>query len=310
MFRHETVLREEAVDGLKVRPEGIYVDCTLGGGGHSRLIADRLGPGGLLIGIDQDPDALKAARKRLAGAGCRIHLVRSNFRRLEEILDELQIDEADGFLFDLGVSSPQLDREERGFSYHRDAPLDMRMDPDREFTAYDLVNTWPEEEIARILSQYGEERFARRIAGRIVERRRRVPIRTTRELAEIIKESIPAAARRRGPHPARRSFQAIRIAVNDELGAFSSALDQAIKRLRKGGRICVISFHSLEDRICKRAFQAGERGCVCPSDFPVCVCNQRPFLRSVTKKPILPSPREVEQNPRARSAKLRIAEKI
>ncbi|MFS8513477.1 MAG: 16S rRNA (cytosine(1402)-N(4))-methyltransferase RsmH, partial [Planifilum fulgidum] len=285
-------------------------DCTPGGGGDSRRIADRLGPGGLLIGIDQDPYALEAAQKSLDGAGCRIRLVRSNFRRLAEILDELQIDEADGFLFDLGVSSPQLDQEERGFSYHRDAPLDMRMDPDREFTAYDLVNTWPEEEIARILSQYGEERFARRIAGRIVERRRRVPIRTTRELAEIIKESIPAAARRRGPHPARRSFQAIRIAVNDELGAFSSALDQAIKRLRKGGRICVISFHSLEDRICKRAFQAGERGCVCPSDFPVCVCNQRPFLRSVTKKPILPSPREVEQNPRARSAKLRIAEKI
>lgn len=310
MFRHETVLKEEAVDGLNVRPEGVYVDCTLGGGGHSRRIADRLGPGGLLIGIDQDPYALEAAQKSLDGAGCRIRLVRSNFRRLAEILDELQIDEADGFLFDLGVSSPQLDQEERGFSYHGDAPLDMRMDPDGDLTAYDLVNTWPEKEIARILSQYGEERFARRIAGRIVERRRRVPIRTTRELAEIIKESIPAAARRRGPHPARRSFQAIRIAVNDELGAFSSALDQAIKRLRKGGRICVISFHSLEDRICKRIFQAGERGCICPSDFPVCVCNQRPILRSVTKKPVLPSPREVEQNPRARSAKLRIAEKI
>jgi 16S rRNA (cytosine1402-N4)-methyltransferase len=310
LFRHETVLREEAVDGLNVRPEGIYVDCTLGGGGHSRLIADRLGPGGLLIGIDQDPHALDAAKERLAGAGCRIRLVRSNFRRLGEILDELQIDEADGFLFDLGVSSPQLDQEERGFSYHRDAPLDMRMDPDRGFTAYDLVNTWPEKEIARILSQYGEERFARRIAARIVERRKHTPIRTTRELAEIVKESIPAPARRSGPHPARRSFQAIRIAVNDELEAFSSALDQAIKRLRPGGRICVITFHSLEDRICKRAFQEGERGCICPSDFPVCVCDQRPFLRSVTKKPILPSPREVEQNPRARSAKLRIAEKI
>ena len=179
-----------------------------------------------------------------------------------------------------------------------------------DLTAYDLVNTWPEKEIARILSQYGEERFARRIAGHIVERRKRTPIQTTRELADIIKEAIPAPARRRGPHPARRSFQAIRIAVNDELGALSSALDQAIKRLRSGGRICVISFHSLEDRICKRIFQAGERGCICPSDFPVCVCNQRPILRSVTKKPVLPSPREVEQNPRARSAKLRIAEKI
>lgn len=310
MFRHETVLAKEAVDGLKVRPDGIYVDCTLGGGGHSRLIADRLGPEGLLIGIDQDPHALDAARKRMAGVRCRIRLVRSNFRRLEEILNELQIEKADGFLFDLGVSSPQLDQEERGFSYHRDAPLDMRMDPDSDFTAYDLVNTWPEKEIARILSKFGEERFARRIAGRIVEGRKRAPIRTTRELAEIIKESIPAPARRSGPHPARRSFQAIRIAVNDELGAFSSALNQAIKRLRPGGRICVITFHSLEDRICKRTFQEGERGCICPSGFPVCVCNQRPILRSVTKKPILPSPREVEQNPRARSAKLRIAEKI
>lgn len=298
------------MDGLNVRPGGVYVDCTLGGGGHSRRIADRLGREGLLIGIDQDPHALDAAQKNLAGAVCQIRLVRSNFRRLAEILDELQIDEVDGFLFDLGVSSPQLDDQERGFSYHLDAPLDMRMDPDRDFTAYDLVNTWPEKEIARILRQYGEERFARRIAGHIVDRRKRTPIRTTRELAEIIKEAIPAPARRSGPHPARRSFQAIRIAVNDELGAFSSALDQAIKRLRSGGRICVISFHSLEDRICKRTFQKGERGCICPSDFPVCVCNQRPILRSVTKKPILPSPREVEQNPRARSAKLRIAEKI
>jgi 16S rRNA (cytosine1402-N4)-methyltransferase len=310
LFRHETVLREEAVDGLNVRAGGVYVDCTLGGGGHSRLIADRLGPEGLLIGIDQDPHALDAAGKRLAGAGCRIRLVRSNFRRLGEILDELQISGADGFLFDLGVSSPQLDDEARGFSYHRDAPLDMRMDPDRDFTAYDLVNTWPEEEIARILSRYGEERFARRIAARIVERRNRSPIRTTGELADVIKEAIPASARRSGPHPARRSFQAIRIAVNDELEAFASALNQAVERLRPGGRICVITFHSLEDRICKRTFQEGERGCVCPSDFPVCVCDRRPILRSVTKKPILPSPREVEQNPRARSAKLRIAEKI
>lgn len=310
MFRHETVLRQEAVEKLNMQTEGIYVDCTLGGAGHSSLIADFLGPEGTLIGLDQDERALQAASKRLEGAQCRIHLIKRNFRYLSQVLDDLGVEKVDGVLFDLGVSSPQLDEGERGFSYHQDAPLDMRMDREASLTAREIVNEWTVEEIARILSRYGEERFARRIAQRIVEARTHGPIETTQELAEIIKEAIPAAARRSGPHPARRSFQGIRIAVNDELNAFAEALTQSLERLHPGGRVGVITFHSLEDRIAKRMFQEQARGCICPPDFPVCTCGRKPLIRMITKKPVQPSPVEVERNPRARSAKLRVAEKV
>ncbi|SDW05821.1 16S rRNA (cytosine1402-N4)-methyltransferase [Marininema mesophilum] len=310
MFHHETVLKREAVEGLHVRPDGMYVDCTLGGAGHSHLIASVLNQDGVLIGIDQDDKALAAASKRLQDSPGQIHLVKSNFRRLSAVLDELGIEAVDGILFDLGVSSPQLDEGERGFSYHVDAPLDMRMDPEGELTAFEVVNEWPVEEIARILFRYGEEKFARRIAQRIGEYRSQHPIQTTRELAEIIKEGIPAATRRTGPHPARRSFQGIRIAVNDELEAFKDAVEQAIHRLKPVGRVSVITFHSLEDRICKKTFLEHAQGCTCPPDFPVCICGQSPILKVITKKPTLPSPEETEQNPRARSAKLRVAEKV
>jgi 16S rRNA (cytosine1402-N4)-methyltransferase len=310
VFHHVTVLREEAVEGLHIRPDGIYVDCTLGGAGHSRLIAQRLSANGMLIGLDQDPNALSAAKERLSGFDCQIHLIKSNFRHLSQVIDELGITQVDGILFDLGVSSPQLDEAERGFSYHHPAELDMRMDPDSPLTAHEIVNEWPEEEIARILREYGEEKFAGRIARKIVETRRKQPIRTTTELASLIKEAIPAATRRSGPHPARRSFQAIRIAVNDELGALQEALHQSVDLLASGGRICVITFHSLEDRICKKFFQEQSLACECPPHFPVCVCNRQPKLRIITRKPILPSEEEIQSNPRSRSAKLRIAERV
>jgi 16S rRNA (cytosine1402-N4)-methyltransferase len=310
LFIHETVLLQETVKALHIKPEGVYVDCTLGGAGHSRAIAERLGPEGTLIGLDQDRTALDHAAERLAGARCRIHLVKSNFRRVGEVVRELGYTQVDGILFDLGVSSPQLDIGERGFSYHRDAPLDMRMDREQHLTAFQVVNEWPEEEIARILHEYGEEKFARRIAREIVHKRRTKAIGTTLELAEIIKEAIPAPARRTGPHPARRSFQAIRIAVNDELNAFRDALDQIPDLLASTGRVAVITFHSLEDRICKQFFQEHAKGCICPPHFPVCTCNRQPRFRIVTRKPILPSDKETERNQRARSAKLRVAEKL
>ncbi|WP_124727716.1 16S rRNA (cytosine(1402)-N(4))-methyltransferase RsmH [Staphylospora marina] len=310
MFEHETVLLNEAVDGLNIRPDGTYVDCTLGGAGHSRLITERLGPEGILVGFDQDPSALEHAEKRLAGAACRVRLVRTNFRRLAEVVRELDLGPLDGVLFDLGVSSPQLDQAERGFSYHQEAPLDMRMDPRQEWSAFHVVNEWTEEELARILHEYGEEKFSRRIAAEIIRERRKRPIRTTLELVDIIKRAIPAPARRTGPHPARRTFQAIRIAVNDELNSFRDALHQAVELLRPKGRICVITFHSLEDRICKQFFQSQAETCVCPREFPVCVCGKKPVLEVVTRKPVLPSEEEIERNPRARSAKLRIAAKL
>ncbi|GGE22601.1 ribosomal RNA small subunit methyltransferase H [Marinithermofilum abyssi] len=309
MFRHETVLKKEAVESLSIRPGGIYVDCTLGGAGHSSGIVEQLDPSGALIGIDQDDNALRAAAERLKGAACQVHLVKSNFRHLGRILGELGVDRVNGILFDLGVSSPQLDEAERGFSYQHDAPLDMRMDPEGELTAHEIVNSWPLEKIAKILRDYGEERFARRIAKKIVDQRMHKPIETTGELADLIKEAIPAPARRTGPHPARRSFQGIRIAVNDELNAFKDALQQAVDALKPGGRVSVITFHSLEDRICKRTFQELASGCICPPDFPVCTCGRKPVVRVITKKPVLPSPAEVDQNPRARSAKLRVAER-
>ncbi|AZN40519.1 16S rRNA (cytosine(1402)-N(4))-methyltransferase RsmH [Paenibacillus albus] len=310
MFQHITVLREEAVDGLAIKPDGIYVDCTLGGAGHSELIASRLGPSGRLIALDQDDWALDNARIRLAAYMDRVTLVKSNFRYLAHVLRDLGIDGVDGVLFDLGVSSPQLDEGERGFSYNHDAPLDMRMDQDGMLTADDIVNTWEEREISRIIMDYGEERFARSIARKIVAARESKPIATTGELVDIIKTAIPAAARRTGPHPAKRTFQALRIAVNDELGAEEEGLAQTIDVLNSGGRASVITFHSLEDRICKQLFAKFVERCTCPPDFPMCVCSGGGKLKLVNRKPIVPSEAELEQNKRARSAKLRIAEKL
>lgn len=317
LFHHITVLKQEATEGLRIKPDGIYVDCTLGGAGHSSLIASQLSSNGRLIALDQDDWALNNAREVMKPYVDRITLVKTNFRDLEEVLrNEVEADEngqpqVDGILFDLGVSSPQFDEGERGFSYNHDAPLDMRMDQSAELTAAKIVNEWPEQEIARILYEYGEEKFSRRIAKVIVERRAQSPIQTTGELVEMIKEGIPAAARRTGGHPAKRSFQAFRIAVNDELGAFKDALHQAVRCLAPGGRVSVITFHSLEDRICKQIFNSYIPKCTCPPDFPMCVCGGgQGELKLVNRKPLIPSAEEIESNPRARSAKLRIAEKL
>ncbi|PWW43077.1 MULTISPECIES: 16S rRNA (cytosine(1402)-N(4))-methyltransferase RsmH [Paenibacillus] len=316
MFHHITVLKEEATEGLNIKQDGIYVDCTLGGGGHSSVIASKLGPGGRLIALDQDDWALDNAREKLAPYGERITLVKTNFRDLEQVLKELDVPmkdgvpQVDGILYDLGVSSPQFDEGERGFSYNHDAPLDMRMDQDASLTAKEIVNEWPEEEIARILYRYGEEKFSRRIARVIVEKRKQSTIETTGELVELIKEGIPAAARRTGGHPAKRSFQALRIAVNDELGAFEEALHQAVRCLAPGGRVSVITFHSLEDRICKQIFSSYLEKCTCPPDFPLCVCGGKGVLRLVNRKPLIPTETELAENSRARSAKLRVAEKL
>lgn len=317
MFHHITVLKEEATEGLRIKPDGIYVDCTLGGAGHSSLIASKLGPEGRLIALDQDDWALDNAAEVLKPYRDRVTLVKTNFRDLERVLQgEVKPDEdgrslVDGILFDLGVSSPQFDEGDRGFSYNHDAPLDMRMDQSAGLTAADIVNEWPEQEIAKILYEYGEEKFSRRIAKVICERRAVRPIHTTGELVDMIKEGIPAAARRTGGHPAKRSFQALRIAVNDELGAFEDALHQAVKCLAPGGRVSVITFHSLEDRICKQIFNSYIPKCTCPPDFPMCVCGGgKGELKLVNRKPVIPSESEVAHNPRARSAKLRVAEKI
>ncbi|MGN7414259.1 16S rRNA (cytosine(1402)-N(4))-methyltransferase RsmH [Paenibacillus sp. SAF-068] len=316
MFHHITVLKEEATEGLNIKQDGIYVDCTLGGGGHSSVIASKLGPGGRLIALDQDDWALDNAREKLAAYGERVTLVKTNFRDLEQVLKDLDVPmkdnvpQVDGILYDLGVSSPQFDEGERGFSYNHDAPLDMRMDQDAMLTAKEIVNEWPEEEIARILYRYGEEKFSRRIARVIVEKRAQSTIETTGELVELIKEGIPAAARRTGGHPAKRSFQALRIAVNDELGAFEEGLHQAVRCLAPGGRVSVITFHSLEDRICKQIFSSYLEKCTCPPDFPLCVCGGKGTLRLVNRKPLIPTETELAENSRARSAKLRVAEKL
>ncbi|CAH1213849.1 Ribosomal RNA small subunit methyltransferase H [Paenibacillus plantiphilus] len=310
MFEHITVLKEEAVDGLAIKPDGIYVDCTLGGAGHSELIASRLGAGGRLIALDQDDWAHENAVVRLAPYIDKVTLVKRNFRYLEQVLRELNIAGVDGVLFDLGVSSPQLDEADRGFSYNHDAPLDMRMDQQGMLTAGDIINTWEEREISRILADYGEERFARNIAKKIGLARQQKSIETTGELVELVKMGIPAAARRTGPHPAKRTFQALRIAVNDELGAEESALEATIRVLNAGGRASVITFHSLEDRICKQMFAKYIEKCSCPPDFPMCVCGSNGVLKLINRKPIVPSEAELEQNPRARSAKLRVAEKL
>jgi 16S rRNA (cytosine1402-N4)-methyltransferase len=308
-MEHVPVLLEECIQGLAIKPGGVYVDGTLGRAGHAREIARRLDTG-RIIGIDRDDAAIEKAGETLREYADRTVLVRGNFKDLGIILDDLGIDKVDGMLFDLGVSSPQLDEGERGFSYMTDAPLDMRMDRRAALSAYDIVNGWPEAEIRRILRDYGEERYAGQIAAKIVRQRENKKIESTLELAGIIRAALPAKALREKQHPAKRTFQAIRIAVNDELGAVRELLETAPDRLNKGGRLCVISFHSLEDRLVKNAIAQRENGCTCPKDFPVCVCGFKPTLRSVTKKPVTPGQDELDRNPRARSAKLRIAERL
>ncbi len=307
--KHVSVLLKECIENLNIKPEGIYLDGTLGLGGHSYEIASRLGTG-RLIGIDRDETAIERAGKRLAPFGDRVSLVHGNFSDAAAILDDLGIQGVDGMLFDLGVSSPQLDEVQRGFSYMADAPLDMRMDGGESLSAYEVVNFWEEDRLNRILWDYGEERYARRISRAIVERREKKPIESTLELVDIIKGAMPAAALREKQHPAKRSFQAIRIAVNDELGAIASMMETAPDKLNKGGRLCVISFHSLEDRIVKAGIAARENGCTCPREAPICTCGFVQTLKSVSRKPILPSPEELELNPRSRSAKLRVAERV
>ena len=308
-FHHVSVLLDACIDALAIRPDGVYVDGTLGGGGHSREIASRLTTGHL-IGIDRDETALAAAGERLAPFMDRVTLVHSNFCEMDSVIRSLGYAGVDGVLLDLGVSSPQLDESSRGFSYMADAPLDMRMDRGDTLTAYQVVNEWSYEELKRILFDYGEERYAPLIAGAICRRREQKPISTTLELVDIIRGSVPPAALREKQHPAKRSFQAIRIAVNDELGAVSKAMEAAIPMLNPGGRLAVITFHSLEDRIVKSSMAEAARGCTCPPSFPVCVCGKKPKVKLLSRKPILPGAEELEENPRARSAKLRVCEKL
>jgi 16S rRNA (cytosine1402-N4)-methyltransferase len=310
MFKHTTVLLEEAVNGLNIKSDGIYVDCTLGGAGHSSVILSRLGENGKLYAFDQDETAIANAREKLAQYGDRLTIIKSNFLYVKEELEKLGIKKVDGVLYDLGVSSPQLDTPERGFSYHHDAPLDMRMDQDAEISAYDVINHWSYEDLVRIFFRYGEEKFSKQIARKIEAARMKKPIETTAELVDLIKDAIPAPARRKGGHPAKRVFQAIRIAVNDELGVFEKSLQQAIELLNPGGRISCITFHSLEDRICKAAFKKAGETPNLPPGLPIIPDEYKPVIKIITRKPILPSEEELEQNNRARSAKLRIAEKI
>lgn len=308
-FLHKSVLLDECIDGLAIKPDGVYLDGTLGGAGHSYEIAKRLTTG-TLIGVDRDTVALEAATRRLAPFAGRVTTVHSNFSELDNILDDLGIDAVDGMLFDLGVSSPQLDDAERGFSYMADAPLDMRMNRDDALRAYEVVNSWQQEELRRILYEYGEERYAPQIAAAIVRKREEAPIQTTLELVDVIRSAMPPQAMREKQHPAKRSFQAIRIAVNDELGAVSKLMKAAFRRLKPGGRLCVITFHSLEDRIVKSEMQKAARGCTCPPEFPVCICGKKPIAKIISRKPIVSGETELNGNPRARSAKLRVAEKI
>ena len=309
-FSHKSVLLNECIESLNIKPDGVYVDGTAGGGGHSFEIAKHLGDNGLLIAIDQDEDAIKAASARLACYGSKVKVVRNNFSNLKDVCRELGIEKIDGLLLDLGVSSYQLDTAERGFSYMADAPLDMRMDKRSELDAWKVVNEYSESEIKRIIYEYGEERYAGKIASKIVHTRQQSPINTTGELVQVVKCAIPAAMREGGSHPAKRTFQAIRIEVNKELNVIAPAVRSAVDLLDGGGRVSIITFHSLEDRIVKQEFVKYSKGCTCPKDFPVCVCGNKPKLKIVTNKPILPSEEELEQNWRSHSAKLRVAEKI
>ena len=308
-FHHVSVLLEECIEGLNIRPDGTYVDGTLGGAGHSSRIAALLTTG-RHIGIDRDPVALRAAGERLKPYEERVTLVHSNFCEIRSVLDNLNIEGVDGILLDLGVSSPQLDDGQRGFSYMADAPLDMRMNSQDTLSAYEVVNGWSFEELKKILFEYGEERYAPRIASAICARRETKPIETTLELVDIIRSAMPAAALREKQHPAKRSFQAIRIAVNDELNSVAKVMEDAIPKLNPGGRLAVITFHSLEDRIVKNAMANAAKGCTCPPNFPVCVCGKKPQVKLITRKPIVSGEEELERNPRARSAKLRICEKL
>lgn len=308
-FKHVSVLLQETVDGLQVKPTGIYVDGTLGGGGHSYEICKRLDSEGRLIGIDQDAEALEAAKKRLEEFSDRTTFVKSNYEQMSEVLTELAIDKVDGIVLDLGVSSYQLDNAERGFSYMEDAPLDMRMDREQRFSAREIVNDYPQEELFRIIKEYGEERYAKSIARNICKQREDKPIETTFELVDIIRASIPAKARNGKGHPAKRTFQAIRIECNRELEVLREALDTMVDLLRDRGRISIITFHSLEDRMVKTSFRQYENPCTCPANFPVCVCGKKSKGKVITRKPILPSVEELEHNTRSKSAKLRVFEK-
>lgn len=308
-FKHISVLLDETIDGLDIKPDGIYVDGTLGGGGHSYEILRRLSPKGRLIGIDQDGEALKAAGERLKEFEKQITLVRSNYCEIDKVLKELNVEKVDGILLDIGVSSYQLDNLERGFSYKSDAPLDMRMDTRQELTAADVVNTYSENELFKIIKDYGEDKFAKNIAKHIVLARKEKPLETTRELSEVIKRAIPMKVQAKGGHPAKKTFQAIRIEVNQELTVLKESIDKMIDLLKPNGRICIITFHSLEDRIVKTKFRENENPCTCPPNFPVCVCGKKSKGKVITRKPIIPSEDEIEENKRAKSSKLRIFER-
>lgn len=309
VFEHKSVMLSECIAGLLVSPDGVYVDGTLGGGGHAREICEKLNAG-LLVGIDRDIQAIEAAGQALSRFSDKTLLVRGSFFNMPSILQALDIKAVDGVLLDLGVSSHQLDEPSRGFSYMHDAPLDMRMDSSQKLSAYDVVNGYDEAALSGIIADFGEERWARRIAKFIVAERSKKPIRTTFELVSVIKAAMPKGAREAGPHPAKRTFQAIRIEVNNELAGLTDTLPDIIALLSPGGRVCVVTFHSLEDRIVKNVFRSLENPCVCPPGLPVCVCGKTPVIKTVTKKPVTPDPEELERNPRARSAKLRIAEKL
>ena len=308
-FQHKSILLTECMDGLSIKPDGIYVDGTLGGGGHSFHILERLGERGRLIGIDQDEDAIKAATKRLEAYTNKVTIVRDNYEHFQTILSTLSIPLVDGILLDLGVSSYQFDEADRGFSYRFDAPLDMRMDRRQDFTAKDLLNSYSEAELYRIIRDYGEDKFAKNIAKHIVREREKKPIETTFELAEIISHAIPMKMRVQGGHPAKKTFQAVRIALNRELEVLEKSIEEMIKALKPKGRLCIITFHSLEDRIVKKAFRAAEDPCICPKDFPICSCGRKSLGTVISRKAICPTALEMEENPRSKSAKLRIFER-
>ncbi|WP_419742039.1 16S rRNA (cytosine(1402)-N(4))-methyltransferase RsmH [Paraclostridium dentum] len=309
-FHHVSVLLDECIDNLNIKPDGVYVDCTMGGAGHSKEIVKRLSKDGLFIGFDQDINAINTAKERLSEYSDRVKFVHSNFQNLKNELEKIGVYKVDGVLADLGVSSHQLDEADRGFSYMQDAPLDMRMDIRCSFSAYDVVNTYSEAELSKIIKDYGEDNWAKRIAKFIVEGRKEKSIETTGELVEIIKKAIPKKARIDGPHPAKRTFQAIRIEVNNELGVITEMIDDAASIMNEGGRICIITFHSLEDRIVKNAFRDLATDCICPPHIPICQCDKEALVKVITRKPILPTDKEIEENPRSRSAKLRVAERI
>lgn len=308
-FEHVSVLLNECIEALKIKEDGVYVDGTLGGAGHSKEICKYLGKSGQLVGIDQDIDAINASKIKLESETCQISLIESNFSDVKVQLENRGISDIDGMLLDLGVSSYQLDKPERGFSYMHDAPLDMRMDQGMDLTAYDIVNKYSEEDLDQVISEYGEERWSKRIAEFICEHRMDQPIKTTYELVDVIKKAIPKGARRDGPHPAKRTFQAIRIEVNNELGVIKKTILDIVKLLKPGGRLCIITFHSLEDRIVKHTYKELENPCTCPREFPVCVCKKKSTIKIITRRPTVPTDEEITRNPRSRSAKLRVLEK-